>query len=139
MPTTRLMTGLTGLNAVLVLVSLTTAARPAPEHPDSPGILRGRGLEIVDAQGQVRASIEILPADSNIRMPDGSMGAPETVLLRLRSASGHPNVKLGATDDGAGLTLGSSVADTYIQLRARGASPLLRLNEGSKTPVLLSP
>jgi hypothetical protein len=136
---TRLILVLSGLNVALVLITLTTAAHPAAGSPASPQVLRGSGLEIVDAQGRVRASIELVPADSSIRMPDGSMGSPETVLLRLRSASGHPNVKLAATEDGAGLTLGSAVPDTYIQLRARGAPPILRLNDGTKAPVLISP
>lgn len=139
MSPTSIVASFTGLNAVLVLVTLTTAARPFSASPGSPEVLRGRALEIVDAQGRVRASIEIVPADSTTRMPDGSVGAPETVLLRLRSAGGHPNVKVSATEDGAGMTLGSSTADTYIQLRARGAVPLLRLNERAKAPILLRP
>jgi hypothetical protein len=45
----------------------------------SEGGLRGRGLEIVDQQGRVRASISILPAGKSSSGDDYA----ETVLLRL--------------------------------------------------------
>src|SRR2546425_9707321 len=57
-------------------------------------VLRGRSLEIVDEHGRVRASITVYPADPAVKMPDGTTGYPETVLLRLLSSKGGPNKKL---------------------------------------------
>ena len=89
------------------------------------GVLRGRALELVDARGRVRAEIKVLPADRTVKMPDGTTGYPETVLLRLIDASGGPNVKLAATDDGAGLVLGGE--ESYVQILARGEHPLVKV------------
>jgi predicted NAD/FAD-binding protein len=91
-------------------------------------VLRGRALEIVDERGQVRASITVFAADSTITMPDGTTGYPATVLLRLRDSHGHPNVKIEATDDGAGLILGGSADRTYVQALARGVTTSLKLS-----------
>jgi hypothetical protein len=46
-----------------------------------------------------------IPADPNVKVPGGSNGYPETVLFRLITSKGGPNVKLTAQDDGAGLVL----------------------------------
>jgi hypothetical protein len=62
-------------------------------------VLRGRALEITDGEGRVRASIQLHPASV---LPDGTT-YPETVLLRLISSQGRPNVKIAATEDGSGL------------------------------------
>src|SRR3954468_11474177 len=68
-------------------------------------VLRARALQIVDDRGRVRASIAVYPADPTVKMPDGTIGYPETVLLRLIDSRGGPNVKLAATERGAGLVL----------------------------------
>lgn len=135
----RTLVALTALNVVVLATTLATRVPPlrADTHPDS--ILRGRGLEIVDERGQVRASIEILPRDSTVKMPDGTTGYPESVLFRLRSSEGHPNVKISATEDGAGMVLGGSAHDTYVQLLARGAKPLVRLNQENRPARLITP
>ena len=90
-------------------------------------LLRGRALEIVDDKGRVRASITIMPADPTFKMPDGTVGYPETVLLRLIDSKGGPNVKLGATERGAGLLLGGESDPTYVQILAEGPSTSLKL------------
>lgn len=110
-------------NAVLLVVSLTREHRVAASEP-SP-VLRGRALELVDDRGRVRAEIRVLPADPNVKMEDGTEGYPETVLLRLISSRGGPNVKLAATEDGAGLVLGGDSA--YLQLLSRGGLPRVKL------------
>jgi hypothetical protein len=122
----RTLAALTLTNLVLFAASFT---RPrAAQQPDVVPVLRGRALEIVDERGQVRASITLFPADSTITMPDGSTGYPATVLLRLRDSHGHPNVKIEATDDGAGLILGGSADPTYVQALARGVTTSLKLS-----------
>jgi hypothetical protein len=94
-----------------------------PEANSAGSVLRGRALEITDDAGAVRASIKLHPA--NI-LPDGTT-YPETVLLRLISSHGRPNVKLAATEDGSGLTLGGEADPAYAQIRARGTTTSLTL------------
>jgi hypothetical protein len=120
----RLLVTLTAVNAVL-LVFLLAQMRPVEASADSP-VLRGRGLEITDDQGRVRASIKIHPADPNVRMPDGSRGIPETVVLRLIDQHGRPGVKIAGAADGAGMSL---VGDTHTWavLSAKGADTTLQL------------
>ena len=134
----RLLAACTVTNAVLLVAQLARPAAAPPAAADLP-MLRGRGLEIVDDRGQVRASIEVLPPDTSIRMPDGSQGSPATVLFRLRASDGQPHLKLTATDDGAGMVLGGTGSDTYIQLRARGNASTVKLSEEHKAPRVLAP
>ena len=124
----RLVVALTGLNLVLTGSIVLSRARPAVAAPGVSPVLRGRALEIVDDRGQVRASIAVVPADPTVKMPDGTTGYPETVLLRLRSSAGRPNVKIAATEDGAGLVLGGQSDPTYAQIVARGDSTFLKLS-----------
>src|SRR5262249_5277240 len=90
-------------------------------------VLRGRGLEIVDEEGRVRAMIKIFPADPKVKMPDGTTGYPETVLLRLITSKGAPNVKIAATEDGSGISLGGESNPTDVQILARGTTTSLKL------------
>ena len=84
-----------------------------------------RALELVDDRGRVRAEIKVLPAQPALKMPDGTVGYPETVQLRLIDSKGGPNVKLVATEDGSGLVLGGESA--YVQILARGGTPFLKV------------
>lgn len=126
--TQRLMFALTGLNLVLLLFILFSQARPVAADSGVVPVLRGRALEIVDERGQVRASIAVMPADPAVRMPDGTTGYPETVLLRLRTSAGHPNVKLAATEDGSGMVLSGDDDPTFVQILARGVSTSMKLS-----------
>jgi hypothetical protein len=128
---------LTVLNLVLVLLalhpwSLVGSAAGAP-------VLRGRALEIVDDRGRVRASITILPADPTVKRPDGTTGYPETVLLRLITSRGRPNVKIAATERGAGQVLGGEADPTYVQILADGPATSLRLSNQDGQVQLLKP
>src|SRR5438034_10122341 len=95
----RLVVALTGLNIAIVASSFLSRTPPAVAASEVASVLRGRALEIVDDRGRVRASIAVLPADPAFKMPDGTTGYPETVLLRLRSAAGRPNVKLARSEE----------------------------------------
>src|SRR3989440_4159548 len=128
MTTQRRAAALTGRNLALVAASFFSRTPPAVAASEVAPVLRGRALEIVDDRGRVRASIAVLPADPAFKMPDGTTGYPETVLLRLRTSAGRPNVKLAATEDGAGLVLGGDSDPTYAQLLARGDSTFLKLS-----------
>jgi len=128
----RFIIGLTIAN-LLVLMSGLFSANSATK-PELPPVLRCRGLELVDDQGRVRAMLKIFPADPNVKMPDGTTGYPETVLLRLIDSKGAPNVKIAATEDGSGVSLGGESNPTHIQILARGTNTSLTLvnQDGSK-------
>ena len=121
----KLAIALTALN-FLLLIFLLVQNRRAEAQNVAP-VLRGRELEIVDDQGRVRASIKVHPADPKVKMPDGTSGYPETVLLRLISSKGRPNVKIAATEDGSGLALGGEADPTYAQILARGSTTFVKL------------
>lgn len=125
MTTPRLLAALTVLNLVLLVLSLRPPRAVRADGP--PPVLRGRALEIVDDGGRVRATIGVVPADPDSKMPDGTTGSPETVLLRLISAKGRPNVKLAATERGAGLLLGGETDPTYVQILADGTGTSLEM------------
>jgi hypothetical protein len=108
---------LSAFNLALLGFNLVEARQA---HADSFGMLTGRGLRIVDASGRVRASIEVLPADPNVKMPDGSQGYPETTLLRLMDQNGRPNIKMFASDQGGGVGAGGGRDPTYARLMASG-------------------
>jgi hypothetical protein len=121
----------------LLLLGFNLGQSDAVSAQGGAQVLRGRALEIVDERGRVRASIQIQPADPNFKMPDGTVGYPETVLLRLIDTKGGPNVKLGASDAGAGLLLGGESDPTYVQILAKREKTSLKLiNKDGRERVL---
>jgi hypothetical protein len=126
----RLLASLTVFNAVMLALSfafwLAQPAATAIAQSTLP-VLRGRGLEIVDDAGRVRASISILPADPNVKMPDGSVGTTETVLLRLINSKGRPNVKIAAHERGAGALVAGDTDPTWVQILAEDGYTSVRL------------
>ena len=133
----RLLIALTIVNMALLTFSLA--------RPDAAGaqgvapVLRGRALEIVDDRGRVRASIAVYPADPTVKMPDGTTGYPETVLLRLSTSKGRPNVKIAAKEDGAAMVLGGESDPTYVQILAEAASTSLKLSNKDGRQQLIKP
>ena len=123
----------------LLLLVFTASQTRAGVSPAVAPILRGGGLEIVDERGRVRASITILPADSMVKMPDGTKGYPETVLLRLISSKGRPNVKIAATERGAGALFGGEADPTYVQIISEGVSPSMKLSGKDGRERLIAP
>ena len=135
MRTQRLLLILTSFNILLLLFTLGQARAIVAKGVEP--VLRGRALEIVDDRGRVRARIRIQPADPDFKMPDGTVGYPETVLLRLIDSKGGPNVKLGASDGGAGLLIGGESDPTYVQILAKGPNTSLKLsNKNGKEQVI---
>jgi hypothetical protein len=137
MDSRRLLFSITALNALLFAFSLyhssvVVAQGVAP-------VLRGRALEIVDEQGRVRASIEVLPADPSGKMPDGTRGYPETVLLRLITSQGAPNVKIAATERGAAQVLAGQSNPTHVQILAEGPNTSLKLTNNDGRVQLVKP
>ena len=137
----RLLIALTVVNLALLILS------PVRPHPvvaqdvaqDVAPVLRGRALQIVDEHGRVRASISVYPADPNVKMPDGTTGYPETVLLRLISSKGGPNIKIAATEDGSAMVLGGDSNPTHIQLLARGTNTSFKLTNKDGRQQLIKP
>jgi hypothetical protein len=126
------------LLAALTVVNLGLAGYQsvrAPHPPSSPDVLRGRGLEIVDDRGKVRASIAILPEDPKVIWKGKPY--PETVLLRLITADGRPNVKLGASKMGSGLLIAGEADPTYVQVLAEAGETTVKLkNKDGRERVL---
>ena len=133
----RFLAGITGFNILLLL--LVVGKTRAVVTQDVAPVLRGRALEIVDDKGRVRASITVLPGDPTFKMPDGTVGYPEGVLLRLISPKGRPNVKIGASDRGSGLGLGGEDDPTYVQILAEGASTSVKLTNKDGREKLIKP
>lgn len=137
MKTQRLAIVLTVMNLAILMFTLAHSL-PATADGVAP-VLRGRALEIVDERGKVRASITVFPADPTVKMPDGTTGYPETVLLRLRDSKGRPNVKLQATDLGGGVGFGGEDDPTYATLGASGTSSSLKLRNKDGREQVIKP
>jgi hypothetical protein len=127
--------GLTVINLFLLGLLLTQAGRPAIAA-ETPGMLRGSGLEIVDTQGRVRASISVFPE----KAANGST-VPETVLLRLITERGRPAIKISTSEKGgSGMALvgPTGTSQTYVSIGAKDTSTTLKLkNEDGKERLLV--
>ncbi len=137
MDTQRLLVVLTALNCGLLWAQSTQSHRQKMATDDVPAVIRGHALEIVDEQGRVRASLSVLPEDS-VHQWNGKP-YPETVLLRLMSPDGRPNVKLGATKLGSGLLIGGESDPTYIQVMAEGGESTVKLINQDGVQRLIKP
>jgi hypothetical protein len=111
MKTQRVAIGLTVVNLGLLIFLVSQISRAGAQ--DVAPVLRGRGLEIVDAQGRVRA--EIL-----VHGPETVNGKtyPETVLFRMATAQRAPLMKLTVSEDGSALGLSDDSQPGGIELRA---------------------
>jgi hypothetical protein len=118
---------LTLINLGILGVVVSRERAWAPASATSDGMLRGRGLQIVDDQGKVRASITIHPP---AKQPDGST-YPETVLLRMITSEGRPVVKIASSEDGAGMALSAAEGAAYAQILARGNDPKVVIVDGT--------
>ena len=141
----RILIALTVLNLGLTVFLLAQtrwveAVTPAISEPDGVvPVLRGRQLEIVDDQGRVRASIKLHAADPKYKWPDGKVGYPETVMFRLIDEKGRPEVKLGASVEGAGLGLIGETDTTQALLKAEGADSSLKLADKNGKQQVIKP
>ena len=129
----RFLVVLTLVNLVVLIFALA-AMRPAVAQGVTP-VLRGRSLEIVDDQGRVRASLSVLPAGTSAH----GDRYPETVLLRLITERGRPSVKIGASEEAAGVSFAgpSNTKDTYVILEAKGTASSLKMrNENGREQIV---
>jgi hypothetical protein len=137
MKTQRLLIARTIAN--IALLTLFVARSGSARAQGDTQVLRGRALEIVDERGKVRASSTVIPAEPTRKMPDVTTGYPETVLLRLISSEGRPNVKIGASEQGAGMGLGGESDPTYVQILAERASTSLKLTNKDGREQMVNP
>ena len=125
---------LVALNLALLFLGLAQQWRPALAQGQLP-VLRGRGLEIVDSQGRVRASISVLPPGRSRSAEEQS----ETVLLRLITERGRPTVKIGSSEPTSGLSFAgpTGTKDSYLILQTKGTTSSLKLrNEDGREQVV---
>lgn len=136
MKTPRTLIALTLINLALLLFILAQQLRPVFAQGDVQ-VLRGRALEIIDAQGRVRASINVLPASTS---PNGEDQA-ETVLLRLITERGRPSVKIGSSEPTSGLSFAgpTGTKDTYVILQSKATISSLKLRNEDGREQVLSP
>jgi hypothetical protein len=132
MKSQRLAVVVTVVNVVLLVVlfaQFRTAAAQA-----EPGMLRGRGLEIVDAQGRVRAQIILTDDAATAGKKDGG------VLLRLIGPNGRPSIKMGASVDGTGMSLAGDPDNRDwdgIQILAKGSGSMIKItNKDGKVGIV---
>ena len=111
----------------------TAPAQQAPPSAAVAPVLRGRALEIVDAQGRIRASISVQPP-----VTVDSKSYPETVLLRLTDPKNGPVVKLTAADNGSALWM-SDDAEGGIHIFARDAGSFVKVIDKRGREQLLKP
>jgi hypothetical protein len=136
MKTTRTLIVLTLFNFALLLLTLTQQLRPAFAQAEA-SVLRGRALEIVDAQGRVRASINVLPSSKSANGEDQA----ETVLLRLITELGRPSVKIGSSEPSSGLSFAgpTGTKDTYVILQSKANVSSLKLRNEDGHEKVFSP
>ena len=131
----RLGIALTVVNALLLAIVLTQSNKPVLAS-DPPAMLRGRGLEIVDEQGRVRASITVFPAKTEA---NGTKSA-ETVLLRLITERGRPAIKVSTSEEGSGMAIvgPTGTQQTYVSIGAKDTQTTLKLkNEDGRERTLV--
>jgi len=122
MKSSRFLASLTLLNLGILITMLFHHSTPV-EADSALQVVRARGLEIVDAQGKLRASLTIIPAGP-ARGPDGRPTEtngkvyPEAVVFRLIRPDGRPSVKIATTEQGSGIDLSGGLDPTYIVLNS---------------------
>jgi hypothetical protein len=124
------------INLALLLLTLAQQLSPAFAQGEAP-VLRGRALEIVDEQGRVRASINVVPSSKSRNGEDQA----ETVLLRLITERGRPSVKIGSSEPTSGLSFAgpTGTKDTYVILQSKETTSSLKLRNEDGRERVLSP
>jgi hypothetical protein len=135
MKTERLLIVLPAINLMMLIANVAQLYPISAQG--APAVLRGRALEIVDAQGRVRASLGVIPAGT----PANGESSAETVLLRLITERGRPSVKVGASEETAGISLAgpTGTRNTWITLGASGTATSLRLKDENGREQVITP
>ena len=131
MKNTHALAALTLVNLGILIFVLSHHAAPL-QASGAEQVVRTRALEIIDAQGKVRASIAVIP-EGPARRADGSLTEhggrifPEAVVFRLIRPDGRPSVKIATTEQGSGIDLSGGIDPTYIVLSSEGGETSLTL------------
>ena len=107
----RLVIVLTAVNLILVLIVLVHGRSTVLQTGGS--VLRAEAIELVDAQGEVRAQLNV--------EPDGE------AVFRLRDEQGAIRVKVGASEDGSGLLLLKESTEPGVQILTESSGTSLTL------------
>ena len=120
------------LSAVNLVIFAYNLAEMRAAAQTVPQVLRGRALEIVDAQGRARATLNLQPAGN---------GHSEIVLFRLINERQRPAVKISTSEEGSGLMLacGATTHDTYAVIDSTGTTNQLRLRDEDGREQLIKP
>lgn len=94
--------------ANVVLLGALLAERAAADARQDIPLLRGRGLELVDASGRTRAQFNVEPSGEAV--------------FRIRDAEGTIRVKLGAGPTGSALLLLDETTEPGVHMIARRAA-----------------
>jgi len=132
----RIAIAVTVINLVLMIVLLTKmnpAIAQQEQKQNKLQVLRGSGLEIVDSLGKIRASISFHAAVEK----DG-VTYPAGILLRLIDSKGQPSVKIGAAEDGAGISLANELQG-YIQILAKESGGFLKIKNADGKEQVIKP
>ena len=130
----RIAIAITIINLVLMVVLLAKMnAATAQKEQNNLQVLRGSGMEITDEEGRIRASITFHDAV----VKDG-VTYPAGVLLRLIDSKGQPSVKIGAAEDGGGLSFANE-KDGYIQLIAKESGCFLKIKNADGKEQVVKP
>lgn len=113
----------TALNLVLFLATLVHRGSASGQAPAP--LLRGRVLELVDDQGQIRARLNV--------ESDGE------VVFRLLDDRGTIRVKLGANEDGSGLLLANDATEPGVHLLANAAGSSVKVANKDGRERLITP
>ena len=135
----RIAIALTVINLLILITAMSRIGSAATTQ--TVPMLRGRGLEIVDDRGKVRAQIVVLPADTAAKTARGQ-NYPETVLLRLIDPNGRPGVKIGTSVDGSGMSLaGDSERRDWngVQILAESAGTSVKLTNKNGRKQIITP
>jgi hypothetical protein len=130
----RVAIGITIINLLLMVVILARINPvSAQKEQIKAHVLRGSGLEIVDSLGKIRASISFHAAveKDGVKYPSG-------ILLRLIDSKGQPSVKIGAAEDGAGISLANE-SQGYIQLIAKESGEFLKIKTANGKEQVIKP
>lgn len=107
----RIAVALTAINLMLLLATLAQA-RSTGTQTVSP-VLRGRVLELVDEDDQIRSRLNV---ESN-----------GEVVFRLLDQKGTIRAKLGAGENGSGLLLANDATEPSVHILAKAAGSSLML------------
>lgn len=130
----RIAVMLTAINFVIMMILLAQLLPVrAQQVKQNPAILRGRGLEIVDSLGRLRASITM----QQPVVTDGKNYAGG-ILLRLIDSKGEPVVKIMAAEDGGGISLANE-KQGYIIVGAPEKGGFIKIKDSNGKEAELKP